>query len=37
MRSQVVVKAGIGRKNPAQVSLTKDDDVIEALPCGSSR
>lgn len=32
MRSQFVVIAGIGRKDPAQVSLAEDDDVIEALP-----
>ena len=32
MRSQFVVIAGIGRKDPAQVGLAKDDDVIEAFP-----
>lgn len=32
MRSQFVVIAGICRKDPAQVCLAKDDDVIEALP-----
>jgi hypothetical protein len=32
MRSQFVVIAGIGRKDPAQVGLAEDDDVIEALP-----
>ena len=32
MRSQFVVIAGVGRKDPAQVGLAEDDDVIEALP-----
>jgi hypothetical protein len=32
MRSQFVVIAGIGRKDPAQVGLTEDNDVIEAFP-----
>ena len=32
MRSQFVVIAGIGRKDPAQVGLAEDDDVIEAFP-----
>jgi hypothetical protein len=30
-RSQFVVVGGAGRKNPAQVDLAEDDDVIEAL------
>ena len=32
MRSDSVVIAGIGRKDPAQVGLVEDDDVIEAFP-----
>ena len=32
MRSQFVIIAGIARKDPAQVGLAEDDDVIEALP-----
>jgi hypothetical protein len=32
MRSDSVVIAGIGRKDPAQVGLAEDDDVIEAFP-----
>jgi hypothetical protein len=32
MRSDSVVIAGIGRKDPAQVDLVEDDDVIEAFP-----
>jgi hypothetical protein len=31
MRSQFVVIAGVGRKDPAQVGLAEDDDVIEAV------
>lgn len=30
MRSEFVVVAGVGRKDPAQMGLAKDDDVIEA-------
>jgi hypothetical protein len=32
MRSDSVVIAGIGRKDPAQVGLAEDDDVIDAFP-----
>ena len=32
MRSQFVVIPAVGRKDPAQVGLAEDDDVIEALP-----
>ena len=32
MRSELVVIAGIGRKDPAQMGLAEDDDVIEAFP-----
>ena len=32
MRSELVVIPTVGRKNPAQVGLAKDDDVIEAFP-----
>ena len=32
MRLQFLVVAGVGRKDPAQVGLADDDDVIEALP-----
>ena len=32
MRSQFVVIAGVGRKDPAQMDLAEDDDVIEAFP-----
>jgi hypothetical protein len=32
MSSELVVIAGIGHKNPAQMALAEDDDVIEALP-----
>jgi hypothetical protein len=32
MRSDSVVVAGVGRKDPAQMSLAEDDDVIEAFP-----
>ena len=32
MRSQFVVIAGVGRKDPAQMGLAEDDDVIEAFP-----
>ena len=32
MRSEFVVIAGVGRKNPAQMYLAQDDNVIEAFP-----
>jgi hypothetical protein len=32
MRSQFVVIGGIGPKNPAQMDLAENDDVIEAFP-----
>ena len=32
MRSEPVVVAGVGRKDPAQMGLAEDDDVIEAFP-----
>jgi hypothetical protein len=32
MRSNSVVIAGVGCKDPVQVGLTEDDDVIEAIP-----
>ena len=32
MRSEFVVVAGVGRKDPAQMGLAEDDDVIEAFP-----
>jgi len=32
MRSEPVVVTRIGGKDPAQVGLSEDDDVIEALP-----
>jgi hypothetical protein len=32
MRSDSVVIAGVGRKDPAQMGLAEDDDVIEAFP-----
>ena len=32
MRSEFVVIAGVGCKDPAQVGLAEDDDVIEAFP-----
>jgi hypothetical protein len=32
MRSQFVVIAGVGRKDPAQMALAEDNDVIEAFP-----
>jgi len=32
MRSEFVVVAGVGGKDPAQMSLAEDDDVIEAFP-----
>ena len=32
MRSQFVVIAGVGRKDPAQMRLSEDDDVIQAFP-----
>ena len=32
MRSDFVVIPGVGRKNPAQMGLAEDDDVIEASP-----
>jgi hypothetical protein len=36
MRSEFVVVAGVGRKNPAQMGFAEDDDAIEAFPCESS-
>jgi hypothetical protein len=32
MRSQFVVIDGVGRKDPAQMGLAEDNDVIEAFP-----
>jgi hypothetical protein len=32
MRSQFVVVAGVAGKDPAQMGLAEDDDVIEAFP-----
>jgi hypothetical protein len=32
MRPNVVVIAGVGGKDPAQMALAEDDDVIEAFP-----
>ena len=32
MRSKFVVIAGVGRKDPVQMGLAEDDDVIEAFP-----
>jgi hypothetical protein len=32
MRSKFVVIAGVGRKDPAQMGLAEDDDVIKAFP-----
>ena len=32
MRSQLVVVAGVGRKDLAQMGLAEDDDVIQAFP-----
>jgi hypothetical protein len=32
MRSQFVVISGVGRKDPAQMRLTEDNDVIETFP-----
>ena len=32
MRSEFVVIGGVGRKDPVQMSLAEDDDVIEAFP-----
>ena len=32
MRSGFIVVAGVAGKDPAQMSLAKDDDVIEAFP-----
>ena len=32
MRSELVVIADVGRKDPAQMGLAEDDDVIEAFP-----
>ena len=32
MRSELVVVAGVGRKDLAQMGLAEDDDVIEAFP-----
>jgi hypothetical protein len=37
MRSHIVVIDGIGGKDPAQVGLAEDDDVIKAFPGASSR
>ena len=31
MRSALVVVGGVGRKDPAQMALAEDDDVIEAF------
>jgi hypothetical protein len=32
MRSEFIVIAGVGRKDPAQMGLAQDDDVIKAFP-----
>ena len=32
MRSKFVVVSGVGRKDPSQMGLAEDDDVIEAFP-----
>jgi hypothetical protein len=32
MRPDVIILGDIGSKDPAQVGLTEDDDVIEAFP-----
>ena len=32
MRSEFIVIAGVGRKDPAQMGLAEDNDVIEAFP-----
>jgi len=32
MRSEFVVIARVGRKDPAQIGLAQDDDMIEAFP-----
>jgi hypothetical protein len=32
MRSELIVITGVGRKDPAQMGLAEDDDVIEAFP-----
>jgi len=32
MRSEFVVIAGVGDKNPAQMRLAEDDDMVEASP-----
>ena len=32
MRSEFIVVAGVGRKDPAQMGLAQDDDVIKAFP-----
>ena len=32
MRSEFIVVAGVARKDPAQMALAEDDDVIEAFP-----
>jgi hypothetical protein len=32
MHSEFVVVAGVARKDPAQMALAEDDDVIEAFP-----
>ena len=31
MRSEFIIVAGVARKDPAQMGLTEDDDVIEAF------
>ena len=31
MRSEFIVIAGVGRKDPAQMGLAQDDDVIKAF------
>src|SRR4029077_1309719 len=36
MRSQFVVVAGVANKDPAQMGLAEDDDVIEAFPADRS-
>ena len=32
MRPDFIVIAGVGRKDPAQMGLAEDDDVMEAFP-----
>ena len=32
VRSDFIVIAGVGRKDPAQMGLTEDDDMIQAFP-----